>query len=942
MAIQRNSNQTLSLTPENPNVTPQLDMSVGTPQMGMAQPQQAPAQTQVQQPLNLSLDAYAETGMDMSLGGYEEPNVLQNVLGGFLTGALTESFEANSGVVAESYTDTLNNRIIFTDDNGDLMLPEMKTTAEWLGFSDEEWNAIEPSKQSVMISKKSKDEVLKFSNADPDSTSFVISELAGMIFGSPSSYVPGIRETKLATAMWGGTIGAADMGAYGLAHEGETSAGMVAMGAVVGGGAGYIAKKLSNTAKATSKRQVQQVDSLIKEKLANGDSINKAYMSTLKDVGMDEKGFKELLESSGQVPSKKASAYRERKGFDNLFEPVSERVKDMSPRLWMKLQDMYRKNMQVNRTYEMLVDNFVRRDMKKLGSTAEAGVARDLKLGLVLGDSKSVGSIIQKLPTQVAKSFASYTRAMDELWGMTSKARKQASTPLGGKIDTYMHRAVKDYKEIRKVLGKPELSRLDKILEKEATLAGAKLGDNQVNSIYSKFLSGYYDTKGIKATPSAAKARKLTADHFKANPKLLDAFHDPLEATHTYIRKTVEDAHQKQFLGKDLVHEFGDNLNDDLFSAVAAKEVKAGNMSTEQVDELKKVLDLLFIKGKKNPHRAIKVFKNLSYSTLLGNPISAITQVGDIFIAAAKYGLVDTVASIPQSLGKRGFSPKEMGMLESLMEEFVSDGMSNTLLRASLKYGGFSTVDALGKAVNMNASFRRAARLAKSDKGLTKLHAKWGRAFGDDFAELAKDLRTGNTQSEHVKAMVFAELADVQPITLFEMPAKYLEAPNGRVMYMLRTFQLKYMNLLRQHSYYAFKNGDRKGGIIAGAALASAFTMGGMTTDAAKNFILNRDVDVANSLVDNMFKMSGVTDRYSFDKVTASTDPAPKFIENLFPPVGLASPLLATVISASQGEVKDKNTRNMVKQIPVFGKVFENYVLGGREEYNAKRWAEGK
>ena len=45
---------------------------------------------------------------------------------------------------------------------------------------------------------------------------------------------------------------------------------------------------------------------------------------------------------------------------------------------------------------------------------------------------------------------------------------------------------------------------------------------------------------------------------------------------------------------------------------------------------------------------------------------------------------------------------------------------------------------------------------------------------------------------------MFSELSDLQPISKSEMPAAYLNVPNGRMFYQFHTWSLKQINLLRK------------------------------------------------------------------------------------------------------------------------------------------------
>ena len=83
-------------------------------------------------------------------------------------------------------------------------------------------------------------------------------------------------------------------------------------------------------------------------------------------------------------------------------------------------------------------------------------------------------------------------------------------------------------------------------------------------------------------------------------------------------------------------------------------------------------------------------------------------------------------------------------------------------------------------------------------------------------------------------------------------------------------------------------------------------------------------------------------DRYSSNKFATSSDPMPKLVENVLPPVGFWSPEFVTLMRAvTPGEgMRDMPIDKMIGQIPIMGKPLYYYMFGGAEEWNAKRWSE--
>jgi len=948
-------------------VVPQNRMPLAATQPAAQQQQQIPPQRQQEPPERPPIDMSPLGRPPIDDTMLEEHTALQNVAGGYLSGVFNKSLPASGAVHIESWLD-LPTRAIVTDENGDFVAPwkwQLKTPSEYVGVPADMWETWTPQQRRNALSKKTDAETAKTTGANTESISYVMGQFAGMLT-DPAIVTPVAAGTALTTRMaTGAAVGAADLGLYESAHEGGVTAGGVFLGASLGGAIGAFTR---------IKPSIGHKDPKVRERAATkiaalGESINRkvdtgkfnmeqALTASMKEFKLDQNGLSALMENAGHWSTRYKTHPRGERGIiDALIEPVSVRIKEISEPLWMNMNNTFRKIMDKNRVYEGMVDSFVRKTYPKL-HRMDAKIATDLKKALLIGKKSRFDAAMAnaaKINPKIVKDYADYDLAMKDMWKMLKDVRKHKSTTLGKQAEVYLHRAVKDVKAMHKWIeatwGKAEVDRLSKIVKKEYP-DGAS--DAQLGKIYRDFVSGFYDAKGMKVTPKGSKYRRITEEDFDKYPELVDMFHDPLRATHSYIKETVDDFYKKKFFGGKIVEKFGDEVGDPKMWEMLAKDYKIGS-GTKELEELKNIFNAVFIQGSKTPHKVIRDFKQLTYAGLLGNPISAVTQVGDIFIAAAKYGPITTMQGLFKTVLGRGMSPKEMGLMETMLEEFVGTGIPHKVLTSTLNWGGFRSVDQLGKAVNMTSAVVKAQKMAKTSKGILALRNKWGKAFGDDFDNLIKDLRTfkpkapKSQMSEHVKALAFAELADIQPITVMEMPMKYLTVPNGRIWYMLKTFQLKFFNVLRQHFWYELKRGNPTAAIKSGAALMGMYTLGGVSTDAMKNAMLGKDFYADDAFWDHMVRGMAAPlglDRYSTTKLLSSSDPVPKFIENILPPVGFYSPQVATAFKFSdklvKGEgihIEDMSIDRWINQIPVLGKLVYNWG-GNNDDWNYKRWGE--
>jgi hypothetical protein len=123
------------------------------------------------------------------------------------------------------------------------------------------------------------------------------------------------------------------------------------------------------------------------------------------------------------------------------------------------------------------------------------------------------------------------------------------------------------------------------------------------------------------------------------------------------------------------------------------------------------------------------------------------------------------------------------------------------------------------------------------------------------------DLATGNL-TEDVKFMAFNRLLDFQPLTKSEMPEVYLNHPNGRLFYMLKSFTLKQYDIARREGFDLIASGDNKKvkqGVKNLLSLSALFMAANATADEIKDLMLGRDTPPSDRVIDNIWRLLGAS-----------------------------------------------------------------------------------
>jgi hypothetical protein len=334
------------------------------------------------------------------------------------------------------------------------------------------------------------------------------------------------------------------------------------------------------------------------------------------------------------------------------------------------------------------------------------------------------------------------------------------------------------------------------------------------------------------------------------------------------------------------------------------------------VEDQQAVLDIFKARfvNERGTHGGWSAYKNFSYADTMGSPASALTQVGDIAWAAYEGGLIRALKNVYKSAtGKSRITKEDVGV-NRIGEEFADAGKMGKAVSFIFKWVGLEKMDSLGKESLLNTAHEMYQKKAKKDP--VKLAKEIKGVFGAETQSVIDDLLNDNI-SDNVKLLVYNRLADFQPIGLSEMPQKYLDAGNGRIFYMLKTFTIKQFDAFRNEAYNKIKNGDRREkiqGMQNLIKLATFFVLANAGADELKDLLLGRKTDLKDRVVDNMLRLGGVSKFITWKARTEG--PASAIVRQILPPFKFMDSAGKDIISAG-----DDKGLEMVGSIPLVGKL---------------------
>ena len=881
-----------------------------------------------------------------------------NLIGGFMSG-LQGADWANLGRItrANLSSNTLNKFSWFLNQpiKGDVAATEeveegwnYMSAQEQLGITDEQWDAM-PTKERITKLKanavKSTDE---FFNVNPDSPAYFLGNIAGTI-SSPS--LAFTMSKPAAVAAYSGI----DAALYGKGDTGEIDPLFVAGVAATGG---TISKGIQLYGKGKANKTLGALQNEMNIIAAQSDKINSGpalLTQAKKNLGLSDsavdkaiansKGKKlnlptkssaiEALEaSSAQEVVKSGSKTALGKGLDYIIEPISEGIKRISPRTYGKLKQVERTLFEDSHNYATMVDPF----LKKAFRTNALNKAQKDKLWLMMSNSKSQKDVdaitgflkgTGKKGTAMVKDWKLYRRAMDDIYDQRVAA---GNTDLP-KITGYSPRKIVSNERWYAGAKASERSAIDRIL-KDTYKVDPK---NATEATLQKAISKYLKSTGNRNIQQAGSSKARVRETLSAGQ--LKAYQQPWQATHRYIKESMEEVQRYKVFGTKNIDVDGDI--DKTISNYIAKELKAGKISGNDVDSLKEYLTARFINGPKQMNEHLRKSKDLGYMTLLGHPSNAIRQFGDLAAAAYTNGIKNSVkgAIATMSRGKM-LTPKEMGLLDNVAEEFASDTATKRGVDAVFKYSGFRSVDALGKGALVNSSIYKAGQQMKSPKGRIKFMNEWSSILGaEDAAKAADDFKAFNkgtidTPTPLMKDVAFMKLSKIQPVTLSEMPRGYLNNPNGRMMYMLQSFAMKHVNVIRQDFFKEMRRGNVAKAMKDGAKLAAFYTSANMGADKVIDLILGRDTKLEDTFYANLYRSTGFLSKYDVDQMARGGDVYEWATAIPVPPL---DPIAKGTVEAVQiagnlargrrwdSDMKEAG-KDMFQNIPIIGRLMANWL----------------
>ena len=502
-----------------------------------------------------------------------------------------------------------------------------------------------------------------------------------------------------------------------------------------------------------------------------------------------------------------------------------------------------------------------------------------------------------------------------------------------GFIENYIPRSLNDLDGLRQTIFNidPNLQTLYNRLQKEAIEKknGEPLTIEEKEHIMSMIMRGYKTLNS--GDPKSAKPRTV-----KIIDSEINKFYKPSsESLMNYIENMTDVIEKRKFIGQG-------EINENAIAKFIVEVNERTPLTVKQEQTLKEVLN-----SRLNPQATspiISDIKNSTYILTMGSFISAITQIGDLAYSLDQAGFFETLGTLVTT---KKIKIEDIG-IEKIGQEFTSNRGTGKAVDSIFKIVGLSKIDRLGKETLINSIYNRYSKEAKSGK-ISKQFKKDIESYFDTkdqekINQLIQDFADGIV-TEDVQILVFNKLLDHQPVTQSEMPQGYLNANKGRLLYQLKTFTIRQLDVIRRKIVNDIKNAktykEKALGFANFTRFLMMFLVAGVPKDALKDLILLRPIkNISDYAFDNLLQFIGASryhiyqvERYGFRGIINKFVGPPSFsvgeelltdIERLRKNISLEKTkesMTDEEFEDMRGEEIKETYFDLMQRIPVVGKV---------------------
>jgi hypothetical protein len=611
---------------------------------------------------------------------------------------------------------------------------------------------------------------------------------------------------------------------------------------------------------------------------------------------------------------------------DPFIRPIKSKIKELDPFIASRMDKFELDNLMLKQNFVDQMQPFADQ-FKKLSKDEQKKFQRLTSNPDSMEKAFDMLDEVQKRKGMdgIKSNFLTVRQGLDDLYALANKN--------GIEIEyrkDYLPRVMKDYDGFVKSLGKEPRSQLEEMfraaekkkfddmpekMKQSVSLEDTKLSEAE----RAKVIQNYFEGNNLRGSGKMGlQKERVLASITDDTQKYYDDF---LGGLQKYVDNVTYNVNKNRFLGKS-----PDSTAKSIFTDIE-------RIKDEKVqDEITKLISTRFKGGEARIGKKTNFARNLIYATTIVNPYSTITQLGDLALNSYRNGLINTLSPFGPKIKLKDFG------LNDIASEFTDAGAVKGIMDKMFRLTRFKQLDVALKENNLRGAFRQAQGQLrnKNSKAYKKFIEENKPFFQNETDDLIDAIRRGDSQNENVRHYLFSRLTKTQPITLSEMPAKYLNMKGGRLIYSLKTFFVKQLDVMREDIVQKLaKRETSKEGMQNAARFAMLFGGGTAAVNATKDLILGRPVEISDELMDVAMQMIGIS-RYAIYKAK-SDGLAGGATAVLAPPMPIVNEAFKVLAADDKEEALKKQSKELVRYIPVVGKDIYWRFGAGEEKIKKER-----
>lgn len=550
-------------------------------------------------------------------------------------------------------------------------------------------------------------------------------------------------------------------------------------------------------------------------------------------------------------------------------------------------------------------------------------------------------------------------------------------------VENYFPMAVEDYDGLnRNYFGNPnKRSDITKLVDRAYRKATTgkdgkpiKLTQEQTAKLKAEIIDNITGRYQRQADDENKVSSLLKRQVFQYDVEMMKYYKDPFDTLANYFESAYRTSMMRTLIGRVKYNEDGDAIYSARQNPVDVTEgtnlvgqylfeyqnnAKLNDTQVEALNRFDKAIASLAKRNRDLDPNIFNTIRQLNSLTMLGSPINALNQFGDLYLVATAYGFANMVDGIFKAIRGQGINVRDVNV-QSSNEAYrpADEGAINKATKWVYKHTFFEQIDVMVKNATLNAAASWFNETLNGDPNSseykTVMHyldmcyppsaymqvapelGENGVAEAKEYREgvreqLINNLKAGNFNDPDVKFVLWYMLSKTQPQTALSVPANYnAMGPLGKLCYQFTPVSLRQLEFLADYYKAQWKISQKPEVAIKIGKMLLFMLAIGVPKEALADILRGRQPDLGRTaaftplqpLMINEYLVATIEKEGLFSGLTQLAGPSFGALDNV------SKDLIRGVqLKSYKGHT--------FKSVPIFGTFAYNWLFGGAD-YNKK------